>query len=72
VANNRLRAIGDMRNVANGHSTAIRIAINATPPKVAHCHAGACLKRGQTRSRKNAGTTSSRGNGSGTMCVMFW
>src|SRR5712671_2321317 len=70
VEKNRFRAIGDIRNVAKGHCTAIRIARNATPPKRACCHLGASLNIGKSKSRKNAGTTSKRGNGSGTICVM--
>src|SRR6476620_7165052 len=70
VEKNRLRAMDDIRNVAKGHSTAIRIARNATPPKIAYCHLGTSLNSGKSKSRKNAGTISKSGNGRGTMCVM--
>src|SRR5438309_11101587 len=70
VEKNRFRAIDDIKNVAKGHSTAIRIARKATPPNTAYCHLGASLNRGKSKSRKNAGTISRIGNGNGTMCVM--
>src|SRR6478609_7641500 len=72
VAKKRFLAIGDIRNVAKGHSTAMMIAKKATPPKMACCHLGASLKNGNITSRKNAGTISRIGKGSGTMCVMSW
>src|SRR5215471_6596390 len=71
VAKSELRAAGDIRKVAKGHSTTIRIAIKETPAKTACCHLGASMNRGHSRSRKNAGTISNMGKGSGTMCVMF-
>src|SRR5438309_11453086 len=55
-ARKRLRPAGDIRKVVNGHCTATRMAVNATPPKIACCHLGASWKTGQIRSRKNAGT----------------
>src|SRR5690349_2135321 len=69
-AKKRLCASGDIRNVANGHSTAISTARKLTPPNKAHCHLGASLKSGASRSSSNAGATSSMGNGRGTMCVI--
>ena len=38
--------------------------------KTAYCHLGASLNSGKSKSRKNAGTISRIGKGSGTMCVM--
>src|SRR5882672_3284384 len=70
VEKNLFRAMDDIRKVAKGHYTTIRIARNATPPKTACCHLGASLNIGKSKSRKNAGTISNRGNGSGTMWVM--
>src|SRR6476646_10223084 len=70
VEKKRFRAIDDIRNVAKGHSTAIRTARKPTPPQIAYCHLGASLNSGKRRSRKNAGTISKIGNGSGTICVM--
>src|SRR5579864_2422913 len=56
VEKNLFRAMDDIKNVAKGHSAAIKIARKATPPKIAYCHLGASLKSGKSRSRKNAGT----------------
>src|SRR5579864_9116669 len=58
VEKNRFRAIDDIKNVANGHSTAIKTARKPTPPKIAYCHLGASLNSGKSKSRKNAGTIS--------------
>src|ERR1700744_5121118 len=62
VAKNGLRAAGDIRKVANGHSTAMRIARKVTPPKSACCHLGDSLNMGHTRSSSSAGTKSRIGN----------
>src|SRR5579884_558517 len=72
VANTGLRAAGDIRKVAKGHSTATNTAMNVTPPNSAHCQRGASLKNLHVTSSTNAGTISRIGNGSGTICVMFW
>src|SRR5438067_1757008 len=67
-----LRAAGDCRKVANGHSTATRLTTKTTALTVAIHHLFWDAVLAQRRSSRKAGTTRSMGNSGGMNWWTGW